>query len=210
MKKIDYFIDLTSREESKLEVKIKKLIEEKNMTYIKEIEEIREQYNIRIKLEDLSPKEAKKIVRESIRKKNDEEIKEKINKEKKTKINKLQYNYINNMNFEDARTIFMIITDMINVKMNYKGKYKENLKCKRCNEADEDTLHIFNCKEDEDINRTIKEKKSIEILLRNNSLQEVAKVARKAIKRREEEPQPPKSGSTAQLEEELSPLDGGE
>ena len=210
MKKIDYFIDLTSREESKLEVKIKKLIEEKNMTYIKEIEEIREQYNIRIKLEDLSPKEAKKIVRESIRKKNDEEIKEKINKEKKTKINKLQYNYINNMNFEDARTIFMIITDMINVKMNYKGKYKENLKCKRCNEADEDTLHIFNCKEDEDINRTIKEKKSIERLLRNNSLQEVAKVARKAIKRREEEPQPPKSGSTAQLEEELSPLDGGE
>merc|ERR1739840_37261 len=160
MKKIDYFIDLTSREESKLEVKIKKLIEEKNMTYIKEIEEIREQYNIRIKLEDLSPKEAKKIVRES--------IKEKINKEKKTKINKLQYNYINNMNFEDARTIFMIITDMINVKMNYKGKYKENLKCKRCNEADEDTLHMFNCKEDEDINRTIKEKKSIERLLRNN------------------------------------------
>merc|ERR1739840_37246 len=85
MKKFDYFIDLTSREESKLEVKIKKLIEEKNMTYIKEIEEIREQYNIRIKLEDLSPKEAKKIVRESIRKKNDEEIKEKISKEKKTK-----------------------------------------------------------------------------------------------------------------------------
>ena len=113
------------------------------------------------------------------------------------------------MNFEDARTIFMIITDMINVKMNYKGKYKENLKCKRCNEADEDTLHIFNCKEDEDINRTIKEKKSIERLLRNNSLQEVANVARKAIKRREEEPQPPKSGHTAQLEE-LSPLDGGE
>merc|ERR1739842_243123 len=57
MKKIDYFIDLTSREENKLEAKIKKLIEEKNMTYKKEIEEIREQYNIRIKLEDLSPKE---------------------------------------------------------------------------------------------------------------------------------------------------------
>merc|ERR1739842_100919 len=53
----DYFIDLTSREESKLEVKINKLIEEKNMTYKKEIEEIREQYNIRIKLEDLSSKE---------------------------------------------------------------------------------------------------------------------------------------------------------
>merc|ERR1712106_877664 len=37
MKKIEYYIDLTSREESKLEVKIKKLIEEKNMTYKKEI-----------------------------------------------------------------------------------------------------------------------------------------------------------------------------
>merc|ERR1739840_39927 len=78
MKKIDYFIDLTSREESKLEVTIKKLIEEKNMTYIKEIEEIRKQYNIRIKLEDLSPKKKKK-------KKKKKGLKPKKKKKKKKK-----------------------------------------------------------------------------------------------------------------------------
>lgn len=210
MKKLEYFIDLSNREEWKLEVRIKRLIEEKNMTYKKEIEEIKEKYNIRINLKEKCTKEAKNIVRKLIKIKNHEEIKEEMSQGKKTKIDKLKNDYMTNMKFEDARTIFMIITNMINVKMNYKNTHKEDLQCRRCNASEEDTLHIFTCKEDIDIHEKIKEKDTVESILNSNSLEEVAEVAKKAIERREEEPLPKRSAkNTAQLDRELSPLDGG-
>ena len=133
-----------------------------------------------------------------------------MSKGKKNKIEKLKYDYMTNMKFEDARTIFMIITNMINVKMNYKNTHKEDLQCRRCNAAEEDTLHIFTCKEDTDIHEKIRRKDTVENILNSNSLEEVAMVAKKAIERREEEPLPKSGHTTAQLDRELSPPDGGQ
>ena len=46
-------------------------------------------------------------------------------------MNEVDRNYLENFHFEEARTIFMMLTRMIDVKANYKNKYR-NLECEIC------------------------------------------------------------------------------
>ena len=49
-RKLQYYVDLQNREEWKLEVKMQKLQQTKNMSYDREIKELTEKYNINISL----------------------------------------------------------------------------------------------------------------------------------------------------------------
>ena len=50
IRKLQYYVDLQNREEWKLEVKMQKLQQTKNMSYDREIKELTEKYNINISL----------------------------------------------------------------------------------------------------------------------------------------------------------------
>ena len=64
---------------------------------------------------------------------------------KKTKMmNEVSRNYLENFHFEEARAIFMMLTRMIDVKANFKNKYR-NLECEICR-IEENTQHLFKCK----------------------------------------------------------------
>ena len=63
---------------------------------------------------------------------NDKELEEEIKVGKKTKmLNEVNRNYLENFHFEEARAIFMMLTRMIDVKANFKNKYR-NLECEIC------------------------------------------------------------------------------
>ncbi len=55
--------------------------------------------------------------------------------------------YMSAMSRKEASTIFKARTCMIKVKMNYKNKFKNNLKCRMCKEENETQQHVMeNCK----------------------------------------------------------------
>ena len=94
-RKLEYYVDLQNREENKLEVKIQKLQESTNMSYEREINELKEKYNIGICLKEENIKTAKTYIKNQIKKINDEEIKEEIEKgEKIFMMNHYNKNYI--------------------------------------------------------------------------------------------------------------------
>ena len=144
-RKLQYYVDLQNRDESKLEVKMLKLQKSKNMSYEREINELKEKYKIEICLKGENPIKIKNYIKNEIKKINDQEIREKIKEGKKTKI-MYEYNkkYIEKFHYEEARAIFMMITRMIDVKANYKNKYR-NLECEIC-KVEENTEHLFKCK----------------------------------------------------------------
>ena len=125
-------------------------------------------------------------------------------------MNEYGKNYIGNLHFEEARAIFMMLTRMIDVKANFKNKYR-NLECEICHE-EENTQHLFRCKKYEDLNRYIKGE-TLQSTLRNNKEIDIANVLKEIIKRkdkeRDEEKQKKKS-STAPLTIGLSFPDGRE
>ena len=55
--------------------------------------------------------------------------------------------YIDNLDSETAIGILKIRLNMIEVKHNYKGKYKEELKCPICRTNGDKTEHIIECEE---------------------------------------------------------------
>ena len=71
-----------------------------------------------------------------------------------------EYNkkYMEKFHYEEARAIFMMITRMIDVKANYKNKYR-NLECEIC-KVKENIEHLFKCKKYHDLNEKTKEKHS--------------------------------------------------
>ena len=64
-RKLEYYVDLQNREDNKLEVKIQKLQESKNMSYEIEIKEkeLKEKYNIDICLKEENSKTAKTYIK---------------------------------------------------------------------------------------------------------------------------------------------------
>ena len=62
-RKLEYYIELHNREESRLEVKMRIHQEEKAMSYEKEIEELKAFYMIREDLKILEIKEGKRIIK---------------------------------------------------------------------------------------------------------------------------------------------------
>ena len=70
-----------------------------------------------------------------------------------------EYNKKNRkIHYEEARTIFMMITIMINGTANYKNTYR-NLEREIC-KVEENTEHLFKCKKYHDLNEKSKEKHS--------------------------------------------------
>ena len=211
-RKLQYYVDLQNREENRLEVKMQKLQQNKNMSYEREINELREKYNLEICLKGENTKTIKNHIKTKIKKKNDEEIEEEIKEGKKSKMmNDYNREYIDNLHFEDARAIFMMLTRMIDVKSNFKNKYK-NLDCETCS-VEENTQHLFKCKKYQDLNRKIKGE-TIQEVLRNNSEIDIAiflkKVIRSRDKEREKEKPKKKTTNTAPLSIGLSLPDGRE
>merc|ERR1711873_278260 len=113
-RKLQYYIYLQNRDENELEVQMQKLQQSKNMSYEREINELKEKYKIEICLKGENPIKIKNYIKNEIKKINDQEIKEKKKKGKKTKI-MYEYNkkYIEKLHYEEAREIVMMITRMI-------------------------------------------------------------------------------------------------
>ena len=180
-RKLQYYVDLQNRDESKLEVKMLKLQKSKNMSYEREINELKEKYKIEICLKGENPIKIKNYIKNEIKKINDQEIREKIKEGKKTKI-MYEYNkkYIEKFHYEEARAIFMMITRMIDVKANYKNKYR-NLECEIC-KVEENTEHLFKCKKYHDLNEKIKGE-TLQEVLRNNKEEDIARIIKEIIRR---------------------------
>ena len=93
-------------------------------------------------------------------------------------------NYLENLHFEEARAIFMMLTRMIDVKANYKNKYK-SLECETC-KVEENTHHLFKCERYHDLNKNIKGETLQEVLKHNNE-EEIAKIMKEIIERKNNE-----------------------
>ena len=153
-RKLEYYIDLHNREETRLEVRIRKYQEETNMSYEKEIEELKKLYKIEDNLKKIEKREGKNSVKKAIEEKNKEELKEQMSKGKKTQsIVKWKENYMEKLNFEDAKTIFKLRTNMIETKANYSNGYKGQIICEQCKVKEETTQHLFECNKYEDIHK---------------------------------------------------------
>ena len=79
-----------------------------------------------------------------------------------------------------AREILMMITRMIDVKANYKNKYR-NLECEIC-KVEENTEHLFKCKKYHDLNEKIKGE-TLQEVLRNNKEEDIARIIKEIIRR---------------------------
>ena len=184
-RKLQYYVDLQNREEWKLEVKMQKIQQNKNMSYDREIKELKEKYNINISLKGENHWKIKNYIRDKIKKINDLEIEEEIKSGKKTKImNEYNKRYIEKFHFEEARAIFMMITRMIDVKANYKNKYR-SLECETC-KVEENTQHLFKCKKYHDLNEKIRGE-TLQEILKNNNEEAIAKVMKEIIGRKDDE-----------------------
>ena len=102
---------------------MQKIQQSKNMSYEKEINELKEKYNIDISMKGENKEAIKNHIKNKIMEINNKELEEEIKVGKNTKmVNEVNRNYLENFNFEEARAIFMMLTRMIDVKANYKNK----------------------------------------------------------------------------------------
>ena len=92
--------------------------------------------------------------------------------------------YLKNLHFDEARAIFMMLTRMIDIKSNYKNKYK-NIECETC-KIEENTLHLFKCKKYLDMNKEFKGETLQEIITKNKE-GDTAKFLKEIIRRHEKE-----------------------
>ena len=122
-RKLEYHIDLITRENTKLEVKINNYQEEKNMKYNREINELKKTYNINEDLGALDQRRGKAIVRKAIQIKNSTEIKESLNNGIKTKNIGNNIKYMQCTKFNEAQIIFKAKCGMLNIRENFKRSY---------------------------------------------------------------------------------------
>ena len=176
LRKLEYYIDLNSRDEGRLEVKLKDITERNNLSYYREIEELREFYKIKNNLKNICPKRGKLMLKQKVKKKNDEEIQKDMMKGKKTsEMGNYSNKYMQSLDYENARILFMALTGMIKVKTNFKNNFKQNLKCEMCDSEDETIMHLFECNKYEKDFVNIRKGKSIQEILEKNSEKRVAK-----------------------------------
>ena len=110
-----------------------------------------------------------------------------MNKGKKTQnMERWKEDYLRKLNFEDAKTIFELRSNMTRVKANFKNDHKGQIKCEFCKDKDETTQHIYECKEYEHIQKYIKIKNNVEETLRINNLAKLANITRKIMETRKE------------------------
>ena len=69
-----------------------------------------------------------------------------MEKGKKTKdLNECNKEYMSKLNFNEARMIFLLKSNMIETKANFKGQFLNDLKCEICGKEEETTQHLFEC-----------------------------------------------------------------
>ena len=126
-------------------------------------------------------------------------------------MNEVNRKYLEISHFEEARAIFMMLTRMIDVKANFKNKYR-NLECEICR-VEENTQHLFKCKKYHGLNENIKGETLSEVL-QKNSIQDIASLLKEIISRQEagrkEEKSKKNLTNTAPLPSGLSLPDGRE
>ena len=69
LRKLEYFVEISNRDEEKLEVKIKTLMERKEMSYIKEINDLKKMYNLNQNIEKMPVSKSRKLIKRAIIKK---------------------------------------------------------------------------------------------------------------------------------------------
>ena len=219
LRKLEFYIELHNREETRLEVQMRIHQEKKDMTYEKEIKELKEYYNIKEDLKNIEKREGKRRMKKHITKKNDEEIEEEIRKGKKAKnINEMNNDYMTKLNFREARMIFLMKTNMIETKVNYKNQSQENQICDTCEKQEETTQHLLECEGYREIRKYITVKKTPIETIKENDMSKLSQVMYKILEKRkwirEEKKNAPLKGkesktNTAPLQAECSPSDGG-
>jgi len=86
-----------------------------------------------------------KRIKKDVIKKNKEEIEEVMKKGKKTKyLNECNKEYMSKLNFNKARMIFLLKSNMVKTKANFKGQFLNDLKCEMCGK-EETTQYLFEC-----------------------------------------------------------------
>ena len=102
----------------------------------------------------------------------------------------------------------MMLTRIIDVKANYKNKYR-NLECEIC-KVEENTEHLFKCKKYHDLNEKIKGETLQEILI-NNKEEDIVRIIKEIIRRINKQKvieNTKKKTNTAPLDRGLSLPDG--
>ena len=219
LRKLEFYIELHNREETRLEVQMRIHQEKKDMSYEKEIKELKEYYNIKEDLKNIEKREGKRRMKKYITKKNDEEIEEEIRKGKKSKnINEMNNAYMTKLNFRETRMIFLMKTNMIETKVNFKNQSQENNICDTCEKQEETTQHLLECEGYKDIRKDIIVKTTPIETIKENDMSKLSQVMYKILEKRkwireEKKNAPPKGKerktNTAPLQTECSPLDEG-
>ena len=81
--------------------------------------------------------------------------------------------------------IFLLKTNMIETKGNFKGKYHpNNLKCELCEKTEETTQHLFEYEGYTEIRRNILVKNTPKETLKENNMAAMAEVLEKIIEKR--------------------------
>merc|ERR1712055_283670 len=185
LRKLEFYIELHNREETRLEVQMRIHQEKKDMSYEKEIKELKEYYNIKEDLKNIEKREGKRRMKKYITKKNDEEIEEEIRNGKKSKnINEMNNAYMTKLNFRETRMIFLMKTNMIETKVNFKNKSQENNICDICEKQEETTQHLLECEGYKDIRKDIIVKKTTIETIKENDMSKLSQVMYKILEKR--------------------------
>ena len=88
------------------------------------------------------------------------------------------------LNFNEARMIFLLKSNMIETKANFKGQFLNNLKCEICGKEEETTQHLFECDGYMEIRKNIRIEDTPMKTLRRNNIKVMAEVLSKIIEKR--------------------------
>ena len=118
--------------------------------WMQETNEILKKNDIDItKMAEKSKEQMKKKIKNTIMQRLQTELSEL--KKEKTKLRFIekfeQKKYLEELTFEDTIEMMKLRLNMIEVKCNYKGMYKNNLRCDVCKSSDDTTEHILQCKQ---------------------------------------------------------------
>ena len=116
--------------------------------WTEKVKKICNKYNINIKnISEYTKDNLKQLMKDKINKSMNEEIKE-LNQQK-TKLRFIkehsQKKYLKELNFKQSIMMLKIRLNMVETKCNYKGIFKNNLKCNICKTEDDTTEHLIEC-----------------------------------------------------------------
>ena len=112
------------------------------------VRQIGDKYNISIvNIKEYTKDKLKKLMKEKINKSMDVRIKELSQQKTKLRFIKehSQKEYLHQLNFKQTVMMLKIRLNMVETKCNYKGLFKDNLKCNICKTADDTTEHLIQC-----------------------------------------------------------------